>query len=77
MGQPVFSGMLAEIRQYNMLISPTVARIKVDFDSAANADLIKINRPSAPAPTTGGEEPVPDAEARNPDRESLWRDAVA
>ena len=29
------NGMLAEIRQYNMLISQTLARIKIDFDSAA------------------------------------------
>jgi hypothetical protein len=29
-----------------MLISQTLARIKIDFDSAANADLIKINRPN-------------------------------
>ena len=40
------NGMLAEIRQYNMLISQTLARIKIDFDSAADADLIKINRPN-------------------------------
>jgi hypothetical protein len=46
MGQLVPNGMLAEIRQYNMLISQTLARIKIDFDSAANADLIKINRPN-------------------------------
>ena len=45
MGQLVPNGMLAEIRQYNMLISQTLARIKIDFDSAANADLI-INRPN-------------------------------
>jgi hypothetical protein len=46
MGQLVPNGMLTEIRQYNMLISQTLARIKIDFDSAANADLIKINRPN-------------------------------
>jgi hypothetical protein len=48
MGPLVPNGMLAEIRQYNMLISQTLARIKIDFDSAAgaNADLIKINRPN-------------------------------
>jgi hypothetical protein len=46
MGQLVPNGMLAEIRQYNMLISQTLARIKIDFDSGANADLIKINRPN-------------------------------
>lgn len=46
MGQLVPNGMLAEIRQYNMLISQTLARIKIDFDPAANADLIKINRPN-------------------------------
>ena len=40
------NGMLAGIRQYNMLISQTLARIKIDFDSAADADLIKINRPN-------------------------------
>ena len=40
------NGMLAEIRQYNMLISQTLARIKIDFDSAAHADLIKIIRPN-------------------------------
>jgi hypothetical protein len=45
MGQLVPNGMLAEIRQYNMLISQTLARIKIDFDSAANADLI-IYRPN-------------------------------
>jgi hypothetical protein len=45
-GQLVPNAMLAEIRQYNMLISQTPARIKIDFDSAANADLIKINRPN-------------------------------
>jgi hypothetical protein len=38
------NGMLAEIRQYNMLISRALARIKIDFDSAAKIDLIKINR---------------------------------
>ena len=40
------NGMLAEIRQYNMLISQTLAWIKIDFDSAAHADLIKIIRPN-------------------------------
>jgi hypothetical protein len=46
MGPLVPNGMLAEIWQYNMLISQTLARIKIDFDSAADADLIKINRPN-------------------------------
>jgi hypothetical protein len=79
MGPLVPNGMLAEIWQYNMLISQTLARIKIDFDSAANADLIKINRPNPQraGATNGGEEPVPDAEAKNPDRQSRWRDAVA
>jgi hypothetical protein len=79
MGPLVPNGMLAEIWQYNMLISQTPARIKIDFDSAANADLIKINRPNPQraGATNGGEEPVPDAEAKNPDRQSRWRDAVA
>ena len=70
-----------EIRQYNMLISQTLARIKIDFDSAAgaDADLIKINRanPQRAGAHKRWRGAVPDAEARNPDQGPRRRDAVA